>query len=201
MVHSAFIREMIIPDNFLEQKRQRQLATETRLTSEALTETAEEAAKVAEAERMIEQAKKGVEAETERMVGGIDQETKNITIQVEADIEALKAKFGAQIAELDAERTRLTGEAEAEVKTMTETAKSSIYKKKMSVFQSDSNAYLRYSMAEKLNEKMVLRLFHSGPGTFWTNMSNKNMNFLLPVPSNGISSHLGSEGKATTPGK
>ena len=201
VVHSAFIREMIIPDNFLEQKRQRQLATETRLTSEALTETAEEAAKVAEAERMIEQAKKGVEAETERMVGGIDQETKNITIQVEADIEALKAKFGAQIAELDAERTRLTGEAEAEVKTMTETAKSSIYKKKMSVFQSDSNAYLRYSMAEKLNEKMVLRLFHSGPGTFWTNMGNKNMNLMLPVPSNAISGHLGSEGKSTTPGK
>ncbi|MGH7171848.1 MAG: SPFH domain-containing protein [Gemmataceae bacterium] len=201
VVHSAFIREMIIPDNFLAQKRERQLATETRLTSEALTETAQEEAKVAEAKQTITQATKEVQAETERMVAGIGQETKNITVQVEADIEALKAKYGAQIAELDAERTRLTGEADAQAKTMTETAKSSIYKKKMSIFQSDSNAYLRYSMAEKLNEKMVLRLFHSGPGTFWTNMGNKNMNFLLPVPSNGISSHLGSESKSTPPGK
>ncbi|HTU17569.1 MAG TPA: SPFH domain-containing protein [Gemmataceae bacterium] len=201
VVHSAFIREMIIPDNFLEQKRERQLAAETRLTSEALTETAEENAKVAEAKRTIEQAAKAVQAETERLVAGIDQETKNIVIQVEADIEALKAKYGAQIAELDAERTRLMGEAEAEVKTMTETAKSSIYKKKMSIFQSDSNAYLRYAMAEKLNDKMVLRMFHSGPGTFWTNLGNKNMNFLLPVPSNAVSSHLGSEPKATTPSK
>lgn len=201
VVHSAFIREMIIPDNFLQQKRERQLAAETRLTSEALTETAQEEAKVAEAKRTIEQATKEVQAETERMVAGIDQETKNITIQVEADIEALKAKYGTRIAEMDAERTRLTGEAEAQVKTMTETAKSSIYKKKMDVFQSDGNAYLRYAMAEKLNEKMVLRVFHSGPGTFWTNMGNKNMNFLLPVPSNAISGHLGSASKATTPAK
>jgi hypothetical protein len=201
VVHSAFIREMVIPDNFLQQKRERQLAAETRLTSEALTETAEEEAKVAEAKRTIDQATKQVQAQTERLVAGIDQEAKNITIQVEADIEALKAKYGAQIAELDAERTRLTGEAEAQVKTMTETAKSSIYKKKMSIFQSDSNAYLRYAMAEKLNDKMVLRMFHSGPGTFWTNLGNKNMNFLLPVPSNAISSQLGSVDKSTAPSK
>lgn len=201
VVHSAFIREMIIPDNFLEQKRERQLATETRLTSEALTETAEEAAKVAEAKRTIEQATKQVQAETERLAAGIDQETKNITIQVEADIEALKAKYGAQIAELDAERTRLLGEAEAQVKTLTETAKSSIYKKKMSIFQSDSNAYLRYAMAEKLNEKMVLRLYHSGPGTFWTNLGNKNMNLFLPVPSTGVVGELGGDKHSPTADK
>jgi hypothetical protein len=201
VVHSAFIREMFIPENFLQQKRERQLATETRLTSEALTETAEEEANVAEAKRKIDQATKGVEAETERKVAGIDQETKNITIQVEADIEALKAKFGAQIAELDAERTRLMGEAEAQVKTMTETAKSSIFKKKMEVFQSDGNAYLRYAMAEKLNEKMVLRVYHSGPGTLWTNMGNKNMNLLLPAPGATVTSKLGGEEKATTPAR
>lgn len=182
VVRSAFIRDIVIPEAFLEQKRKRQLAVETRLTSEALTETAERAAKVAEAERMIEQATAKVKAETERLVGGIDQETKNLKVQVDADIEALKAKYGAQIAALDAERTRLMGEAEAQVKTMTETAKASIYKKKLDVFQSDGSAYLRYSMAEKLNPKMVLRLFHSGPGTFWTNLGNKNMTLMLPAP-------------------
>jgi hypothetical protein len=201
VVHSAFIRDMIIPENFLQQKRERQLAVETRLTSEALTETAQEKAKVAEAQGKLDQATKAVNAETERLVAGIDQETKNITIQVEADIEALKAKYGAQIAELDAERTRLMGEAEAQVKTMTETAKSSIYKKKMDVFQSDGNAYLRYAMAEKLNDKMVLRLYHSGPGTLWTNMGNKNMNLLLPAPGATVSGKLGGDEKATTPAK
>ena len=28
---------------------------------------------------------------------------------------------------------------------------------------------------------MQLRLFQSGQGTLWTNMGNKNMNFLLPL--------------------
>lgn len=199
VVHSAFIRDMIIPENFLEQKRERQLATETRLTSEALTETAKEEAKVTEAKRTIEQAAREVQAETDRMVAGIDQETKNITIQVDADIEALKAKYGAQIAQLDAERTRLLGEAEAQVKTLTETAKSSIFKKKMEIFQSDGNAYLRYAMAEKMNDKMVLRLYHSGTGTLWTNLNNKDMTLLLPAPGAAVSGKLG--GDAKTPAR
>jgi hypothetical protein len=191
VVHSAFIRTMVIPDNFLKQKRERQLSVETRLTSEALTETAREKARVTEAKRKIEQATAEVDAETERLVAGIDQDTKNITFQVDADIEALKAKYGARIAELDAERTRLLGEAEAQVKTMTETAKANIYKMKMDVFQNDGSAYLRYAMAEKLNDKIVLRLYHSGAGTFWTNLGDKNMTFMLPAPGAGITGTSG----------
>ena len=95
----------------------------------------------------------------------------------------------------------MLGQAEAQAKTMTETAKSSIYQMKMDLFQSDGNAYLRYTMAEKLNEKLVLRLFHSGPGTLWTNMGDKNMTLLLPTPGNGISGKLGGEEKPPTPAK
>jgi hypothetical protein len=53
---------------------------------------------------------------------------------------------------------------------------------KMDVFGSDGQAYLRYALAQQLNPKLVLRLFHSGPGTLWTNLDNKNMNLLLPGP-------------------
>ena len=65
---------------------------------------------------------------------------------------------------------------------MKEVAKSSLYEMKMKVFQNDANAFLRYTMAKELNQDIVLRLFHAGPGTFWTNMGDKNMNFLMPVP-------------------
>jgi hypothetical protein len=41
---------------------------------------------------------------------------------------------------------------------------------------------MRYTLAQKLNDNLVLRLFHSGNGTFWTNMGDKNMNLLLPAP-------------------
>jgi hypothetical protein len=54
---------------------------------------------------------------------------------------------------------------------------------KMDIFQNDGNAYLRYTLADQLNPKLVLRLFHSGQGTFWTNMGDKNMQLMLPAAS------------------
>ena len=64
---------------------------------------------------------------------------------------------------------------------MKETAKSGLYQLKMEVFQNDANAFLRYTLAEQLNPKIGIRLFHSGPGTFWTNMGDRNVNFMMPV--------------------
>ena len=63
---------------------------------------------------------------------------------------------------------------------LTETARSELYQLKMEVFQSDGDAFLRYSLAEQLNPKMVLRLFHSGAGTLWTNLDDKGINLMLP---------------------
>jgi hypothetical protein len=200
-IHSAFIRNTIIPENFLEPKRARQLAVETKLTSEAKQLTAQTEAAVARAKSMIAQGVAQVEAETERLVAGTDRETENVKLQTEAEIEGLKARYGAQIALLDNERTKVLGQAEAQAKTLTETAKSGIYKMKMDLFRNDGNAYLRYTMAEKLNENMVLRLYHSGSGTFWTNLGDKNMTLMLPAPGNGTSEQPGGNGKTSTPAK
>jgi hypothetical protein len=200
-IHSAFIRNTIIPENFMEPKRARQLAVETKLTSEAKQLTAQTEAAVAKAKGEIAQGVAQVEAETERLVAGTDRETDNIKLQTEAEIEGLKARYGAQIALLDNERTKVLGQAEAQSKTMTETAKSGIYKMKMDLFRNDGNAYLRYTMAEKLNDKMILRLYHSGPGTLWTNLGDKNMTLMLPTPGNGISSQQGGNGTPPAPAK
>jgi hypothetical protein len=181
-VRSAFIRNMVIPDNFLKPKRDRQVAVETALTSQAKTETAQTNAKKAEAKGNIEKAEAKVKAETERLVAGIDRKAANVQLQTDAAIEALKQHYGAQIAEKDNERTQILGEAEAKAKAMTETAKSRLYKMKMDLFQNDGNAFLRYTLAKDLNPKIVLRLFHSGPGTFWTNLGDKNMTLMLPAP-------------------
>lgn len=197
-IHSAFIRNTIIPETFLEPKRARQLAVETKLTSEAKRETAQTEADVAKAKSKIDQGVAEVMADTERLVAGIDRETENVLVQTEAEIEGLKASYGAQIALLDNERTKVLGQAEAQAKTMTETAKSAIYKMKIDLFQNDGNAYLRYALAEKLNPKMVLRVYHSGPGTLWTNLGDKNMTLMLPA--NAISGKLGDD-RPPTPAK
>jgi regulator of protease activity HflC (stomatin/prohibitin superfamily) len=182
-VRSAYIRNIVIPDNFLEQKRLEQLAVEQTETSKALTETARTKADVEEAQRTIDLKKAVVEAETARMVAVIEQKTKNLTVITEAQINQIKAKYGAEITALDAQRDQELGEAKAKVTEMRETAKSALYRMKMDVFKSDGDAYLRYSMAQQLNPNIRLRLFQSGPGTLWTNLGDKNMNLFLPLPA------------------
>jgi hypothetical protein len=117
------------------------------------------------------------------LVGSIDQEAKNVQVKTEAEIERMKAEYGSKIAALDAERTRLLGQADAEAKRMKETAKSGLYQLKMDVFQNDIQAFLRYTLAEQLNPNMTLRLFHSGTGTFWTNMDGKGFNMMFAAPA------------------
>jgi hypothetical protein len=180
-VHSAFIRRIVIPEEYLKPIRDKQIAAETQLTTKAKELTAETENEVEREQRMIEQEVAKVEAETKLLVANIDQEVKNITVRTEAEIEKIKAEYGSKIATLDANRERTLGQAEAEVTKMKETAKSNLYKLKMDVFESDGNAFLRYTLADQLNPNLVLRLFHSGTGTFWTNMGDKNMTLMLPA--------------------
>jgi hypothetical protein len=183
IVRSAFIRNIVIPDNFLAEKRDQRLAVEKALTSEELEITAGTENEVAKAKRQIEAKEAEVKAETERMIAVIERDTENVKALNEAEIEKLKAEYGAKIAELEADRKQELGKAEAEATKLKETAKSSLYKMKMDVFKQDGDAYLRYTLAKELNPDMKLRLYHSGPGTLWTNMGNKNMSFMLPLPS------------------
>ena len=76
----------------------------------------------------------------------------------------------------------LIGKAEAEAKKTVDTAKSALHKMQMDVFSNDALAFFRYSMSQNLSPALRIRLFQSGPGTFWTNMGEKNLNLFAPVP-------------------
>jgi regulator of protease activity HflC (stomatin/prohibitin superfamily) len=182
LVHSAFIRNIEIPEQYLKPIREKQIAAETELTNEAKRATAQSEAQVEREQQMIQQHVAEVEADTKRLVASIDRDVENVKILTDAEIEKLKAEYAAQIAALEAQQKQVVGEAEATVTKLKETAQSSIYQMKMEVFQNDGNAYLRYTLAEKLNPQMRLRLFHSGPGTLWTNLDGKNLQMLLPAP-------------------
>jgi hypothetical protein len=192
-IHSAFIRRIGIPEDYLKPIREKQIAAETQLTTKAKELTAETENEVEREQRMIEQEVAKVAAETKLMVAKIDQEVKNLTVRTEAEIEKMKSEYGSKIAALEAQRNQVLGQAEAEVTKLTETAKSSLYQMKMDVFGNDGAAFLRYTMAQKLNDDLILRLFHSGNGTFWTNMGDKNMNLLLPVGPNSEPKRSGSK--------
>jgi hypothetical protein len=183
LIRSAFIRNIIIPEKFLVEKRDQRLAVETKYTSEELTLTAQTEAEVAEAKKGIDARVAEVKAETARMVAVVERETENVKVLTEAEVDKIKADYSARIAILDSDRRKAVELADAEAMKVKETAKSALYKMKMDVFKSDGDAFLRYTMAQQLNPKMQLRLFHAGAGTLWTNMGQKNLNFMLPLPS------------------
>ena len=182
-VHSAFIRRIVIPEEYLKPIRDKQIAAETQITTKAKELTAESENEVEREQRTIQQEVEKVQAETKLLVGLIDQEMKNVKVLNESEIEKMKSEYGSKIATLDAERKKVLDGTDAEVTKMKETAKASLYQMKMDVFQNDGSAFLRYTLADQLNQDLVLRLFHSGAGTFWTNMGDKNMNLMLPVPA------------------
>jgi hypothetical protein len=183
-VNSAYIRNIVItPGDYLENKRQQQVELETRTTNDIKKETALTDAKVATATKMVEQSVVKVEADTEQQVAIIKQQVKNLENKTTAEMDKMRQKYEADIGKIEAEQRTVLGEAKAEAELRVKTAKSAIYKMKMEVFQNDSNAFLKYTMAQNLNPKMVVRLFHSGPGTFWTNLENgfKNLSLMLPA--------------------
>jgi hypothetical protein len=84
---------------------------------------------------------------------------------------------------LEVEQKKLEQDLKNAETKLKETATSGIHKMRLDVFQNDGAAYLRYTLADQLNKDVILRLFHSGPGTFWTNLGDKNMTFMLPAPT------------------
>lgn len=182
-VHSAYIRNIDIPEAYMKPIRDKQIAAETKLTNTVKEATARSDADVKREEEMVDQKLKEVQAETKRLVAGIDIEVENLTSRTDAEIEKLRAEYQAQIATIEAAQKRVLAEAETEVTRLKETAKSNLYQLKMDVFQNDGAAFLRYALAQELNPNLVLRLFHSGPGTLWTNMDGKGVNLMMPMPA------------------
>jgi hypothetical protein len=184
-VRSAFIRNIVIPEAYLKPIRDKQIAAETEITNKAKEATAKTAADVEREQQMIAQREAEVAAETKKLVAGVDRDVENVGTLTDAEVEKLKAEYENKIAAIDAERTKLIGETKAQVTKLQETARSGLYQMKMDVFKSDNEAFLRYTLADKLNPKLVLRLFQSGPGTFWTNLDGKSPGFNLMLPTGG----------------
>jgi SPFH domain / Band 7 family len=183
MVRSAFIRNMIIPEDLLKQHRDRQLAIETKLTNKEREETAASDAEVEKEKKEVELAEGKFKAETDAKVVLIKRDIENLKSGTQYKIERMTSDYNARIAEKEADKKRVLGEAETDVARLKKTAESNIFKMKMDLFGNDGNAYLKYSMAEQLNKDLKLRVFHAGPGTFWTNLGDKNMNLMMSVPN------------------
>lgn len=181
IVSHAFIRNIIIPDEFLKPKREEQLAKEKAVTQKELTLTAETNNDVVAAKQTITLEVAKVNAMTALMVAAVGREVDNLKIITDAEVKKLEDEYGAKIAILEAEKKELLGKADAESKKLVNTAKSGLHKMQMDVFANDGNAFLQYTLSQNLNQKLRIQLFQAGPGTFWTNLGDKSLNLFAPT--------------------
>jgi len=183
VVRTAFIRNINIPEEFLVQKRKLCLSQETQETNKTRKATNDSLAAVERQQKEIEQQVAKTKAETTAMVTQVEQETTKLKDVTKAEIDKTRSEYNAKIAALEGDKTRELGVAEAQVKEMKETATASIHKMRMDVFENNGDAYLRYVMADMINPNLRIRLFQSGPGTFWTNLDSKSFNLMVAPPA------------------
>src|SRR5207245_7564233 len=104
-----------IPDQYMKEIREKQIAAETNLTNKYLEETKKSDAAVKKEQTAIEQKVKDVEYETQKMVTAIDTEASNIKTLNAAEIEKLNQEYQAKIADIDAQRALEVGTAKNDV--------------------------------------------------------------------------------------
>ncbi len=169
VVHSAFIRNIILPQALLQPIRQRYVAAEREITSKVWQNTKQSAADLQRETSLIGQRTRAVEAQASAAVSVVAAEQQREAGQIEASTRKLVAEKQLQIAALDAERVTVLGQAQADVKRWAGEAEAQGQQLKVGAFGSPT-AYTRYQVAQALPADLKVRLVHTGPGTLWTDL-------------------------------
>jgi hypothetical protein len=169
VIHNAIIRHVEVPKDILLPIQESSVAKEQDLTNKARQDTARMQAELNTETAMIEQLKKQVDQETEKMVATVVAETKNevATIQAEAALEV--AGINLQKAAVQAQITQVQGEAKAQSEFLVQNEKALGEKLRAAVF-SNPATLADLTFADKLNPAVGIRIIHAGEGTLWTDL-------------------------------
>jgi hypothetical protein len=169
VVHSAFIRNIILPQQLLLPIRQRYIAVEKEQTAKVWEVTKRSAAQLQREESLIEQRRREIEARTDALEKLIGAEQTRAIERIHAKTRKLVAEKQTEIAKLDAARAITLGEAEADVKRWMGEADATGFELKVAAV-GDPVSYTRYRLAEVLPAEARVRVVHTGDGTLWTDL-------------------------------
>ncbi len=178
VIHNAIIRHVEVPVQILQPIQEASLAKEQNLTNKSRQETARKQAELNTETAMIEQLRKQVEQNTEKITATIGAETKNevATIQAEAALEV--ARINLEKAVVQAQITQVQGEAKVQAEFMVDNEKALGEKMRAEVFQNPATL-ADLTFVDALNADLGIRIIHAGEGTLWTDL--KNLAPTLPV--------------------
>ena len=162
------------PEEYLKPIRDKQVAAETEITNQVKEATAESVANVEREQQMIVQRGIEVEAETKRLVAGIDRDTRTSAPGPKPRSTSSRPSTAPRSPHWTRQSVQTLGEAEPTV--------TQIRRDRQEQHVSDEDGRLSERRRRvpavfaggSAESQDVVRLFQSGPGTFWTNLDGKN---------------------------
>ncbi|MDX9868100.1 MAG: SPFH domain-containing protein [Kiritimatiellia bacterium] len=178
VIHNAIIRHAEVPNEILTPIQDSSLAKEQDLTNKARQDTARKQAELNTETAMIEQLRKQVEQETEKLVATTVAQTRNEVANIQAGTALAVAATNLLKAAVQAQITQVQGEAKVRAEYLTANEKALGEQLRAGVFK-DPATLADLTFVDTLNPGAGIRILHAGEGTLWTDL--KALTPALPV--------------------
>ncbi len=178
VIHNAIIRHAEVPNDILVPIQDSSVAKEQDLTNKARQDTARKQAELNTETALVEQLKKQVEQETEKLVATIGAQTKNEVAGIQAETALEVATINLEKSLVQAQITQVQGEAKVKAEFAVSNEKALGEQLRAGVFKNPATL-AELTFVDKLNPTLGIRIIHAGEGTLWTDL--KNLAPTLPV--------------------
>ena len=123
---------------------------------------------------LVEQRRRQVAQETEKLKAEIQADQEKQVAQLQAEAVRQAAEIEKQTALVRADKTRTLGQAQAATITLVEGEKARGFELKAAAF-GDPTALTLWEFAQNLNPEVKVTILHAGPGTLWTDVEKATL--------------------------
>ncbi|MFO7642380.1 MAG: SPFH domain-containing protein [Candidatus Competibacteraceae bacterium] len=174
IVHDALIRHVNVPMQILDPIQQASIAVEQNLTNQEKQNTARKQADLNTELGLVEQRRRQVAQETEKLKAEIQADQEKQVAQLQAEALRQVADIEKQTALIRADKTRTLGQAQASTIAWVEGEKARGFELKAAAF-GDPAALVLWEFAQHLNPDLRVTILHAGPGTLWTDLDKATL--------------------------
>ena len=174
LVNNALIRNVNVPMEILDPIQQASVAKERDLTNQEKQNTAKKQAELNTQLSLIDQAGQQVAQETLKLKAEIQADERKQVAEIGGETLKQVALIAKETAAIRAEKTMTLGKATASRISLVEGEKALGFQKKINAF-GNAEAYNLWTLANGLDPNLTLNIFHSGPGTLWTDLDKARL--------------------------
>lgn len=187
IVHNAIIRSVDIPLDILSPIRAVSIAREQNLTNVSMQETARKLGELNTETQLIEQRRREVGQETEKLVAMIGAERNREVAEIRADAELQVANIQLKRSEVLARTAQLKGETKVKADFMINNERA-LGEAMMAEALGGGSALTTLRGIEALNPAVNTRIIHAGEGTLWTDLDKASLALPAAVEKNNQAS-------------